>query len=241
MVGTARLLAAALEASVSRFVHVSTDEVYGELPWRDPSGSPKRKELGDQTLSAQVRFTEDTPIAPRSPYAATKAASDHLASAYHLTHGLDVVITRCSNNYGPRQYPEKMIPLMINSALRGASLPVYGDGLYVRDWIHVDDHCRGLISAAQNGVAGRVYNFGADCEWTNLSVVHEIIDLLGASESLIEFVEDRPGHDRRYAIDASRACAELGWSSEIDFQEGLKDTVEWYRNHSDWIEAVTGL
>ncbi len=241
VVGTARLLAAALEASVSRFVHVSTDEVYGELPWRDPSGSPKRKELGDQTLSAQVRFTEDTPIAPRSPYAATKAASDHLASAYHLTHGLDVVITRCSNNYGPRQYPEKMIPLMINSALRGASLPVYGDGLYVRDWIHVDDHCRGLISAAQNGVAGRVYNFGADCEWTNLSVVQEIIDLLGASESLIEFVEDRPGHDRRYAIDASRACAELGWSSEIDFQEGLKDTVEWYRNHSDWIEAVTGL
>ena len=244
VVGTATMLSAAAETSVSRFINVSTDEVYGELPWRDPkeceSGFPDVPGKGmSRRVEDRERFTEDTPLAPRSPYAATKAAADHLSHAYHVTHGLDVVITRCSNNYGSRQYPEKLIPLMVRKALRRDSLPVYGDGLHVRDWIHVDDHCRGLIAAARHGVAGRVYNFGGDSERTNLSVVSDILEVLGLSASLIEFVEDRPGHDRRYAIDASRARRELGWSPQIEFEKGLERTVEWYRSQSDWLEVVT--
>ena len=244
VVGTAMTLAAALETSVSRFINVSTDEVYGELPWRDP----KEYEGGfsevlgqgmNRSVDDRERFTEDTPLSPRSPYAATKAAGDHLSHAYHVTHGLDVVITRCSNNYGSRQYPEKLIPLMVRKALKGDSLPVYGDGLHVRDWIHVDDHCRGLIAAARHGTAGRVYNFGGDSERTNLSVVSDILEVLGLSDSLIEFVKDRAGHDRRYAIDASRARDELGWSPQIEFGQGLESTVEWYRSQSDWLEVVT--
>jgi len=211
---------------------------------RDPkeceSGFPDVPGKGmSRRVEDRERFTEDTPLAPRSPYAATKAAADHLSHAYHVTHGLDVVITRCSNNYGSRQYPEKLIPLMVRKALRRDSLPVYGDGLHVRDWIHVDDHCRGLIAAARHGVAGRVYNFGGDSERTNLSVVSDILEVLGLSASLIEFVEDRPGHDRRYAIDASRARRELGWSPQIEFEKGLERTVEWYRSQSDWLEVVT--
>lgn len=225
--GTAVLLSAALRAGVRRFVQVSTDEVYGELPWVDPE------------QGAGPRFTEETPLAPRSPYSATKAAGDHLALAYHTTHGLDVVVTRCSNNYGPFQHPEKLIPLMITRAMADEPLPVYGDGLYVRDWIHVSDHCRGLLAAAERGRAGRVYNFGGDAERTNLSVVRQILRMLGKPETLVQHVTDRPGHDRRYAIDHARATRELDWRPERDFDDGLADTVQWYLEHEPWSAAVT--
>lgn len=243
VMGTATMLAAALDAGVGRFVQVSTDEVYGELPWWDPgcaADEQRPDSPGDppQPAAAEVRFTEETPLAPRSPYAATKAAADHLVHAYHVTHRLDTVITRCSNNYGPRQYPEKLIPLMIRKALSGDSLPVYGDGLHVRDWIHVDDHCRGLIAAARIGEAGRVYNFGGDSERTNLQVVRAILAALEAPEALIDFVEDRPGHDRRYGIAFSRAQEELGWAPEADFSSALAETVAWYRSHPHWVDSV---
>jgi len=229
VMGTATLLAAALAAGVSRFVHVSTDEVYGELPWRDPAD-------GDPDAP---KFTEDTPLAPRSPYSASKAASDHLALAYHATHGMDVVVTRSSNNYGPYQFPEKLLPVMITRALEDGPLPVYGDGLHVRDWIHVSDHCSGLLAAAERGRAGRVYNFGGNAERTNLSVVKELLGILEKPESLITHVTDRKGHDRRYAIDASRARTELGWEPRMDFATGLRETIEWYRAHAAWRSAVT--
>ncbi|GMV08157.1 MAG: dTDP-glucose 4,6-dehydratase [Gemmatimonadota bacterium] len=228
VLGTQTLLAAALELGVGRFVHVSTDEVYGELPWRDPDdGDP-----------SPPRFTEDTPLAPRSPYSASKAASDHLALAYHTTHGMDVVVTRCSNNYGPYQFPEKLIPLMITHAREDRALPVYGDGLYVRDWIQVVDHCRGIVAAAEEGRAGRVYNFGGDAERTNLSVVRALLRALGKPEDRIEHVKDRKGHDRRYAIDFGRAEAELGWRPSVTFEEGLADTVRWYLENEDWWRRV---
>jgi dTDP-glucose 4,6-dehydratase len=229
VLGTATLLSAALDAGVRRFVQVSTDEVYGELPWRDPA---------DRSGDDAPRFTEDTPLAPRSPYSATKAAADHLALAYHATHGLDVVVTRCSNNYGPFQYPEKLIPLMITRAVADEPLPVYGDGLHVRDWLHVEDHCQGLLAAAERGRAGRVYNFGGGEERTNLSVVTEILSILGKPRRLIEHVQDRPGHDRRYAIDASRAGAELDWLPTKHFTDGLRETVAWYRESQVWCNAV---
>jgi dTDP-glucose 4,6-dehydratase len=227
VVGTQVLLAAARDRGVDRFVQVSTDEVYGDLPWHDPDAP----EPGP-------KFTESTPLAPRSPYAATKAAADLLAFAYHATHGMDVVVTRCGNNYGPYQFPEKLIPLTIVNALEGEPLPVYGDGLNVRDWIHVDDHCRGVHAALAKGRAGRVYNFGADAERTNLTVVRAILDAVGASDDLITFVTDRPGHDRRYAIDASRAEDELGWKPERSFDEGLAATVRWYIENRSWWERV---
>ncbi|HET9947952.1 MAG TPA: dTDP-glucose 4,6-dehydratase [Longimicrobiales bacterium] len=230
VLGTGTLLAAALDAGVRRFVQVSTDEVYGELPWRDP-------EDGDP---GAPRFTEDTPLAPRSPYSASKAGGDHLALAYHATHGMDVVVTRCSNNYGPYQHPEKLIPLMITRALADEPLPVYGDGLHVRDWIHVRDHCAGLLAAAERGRPGRVYNLGAGSERTNLSLVRELLGILEKPESLIEHVEDRPGHDRRYAIDASRAAEELGWSPSVALSEGLRETVAWYCAHRAWCRTVAG-
>ena len=229
VLGTGTLLAAALEAGVRRFVQVSTDEVYGELPWRDP-------EDGDPHAP---RFTEDTPLAPRSPYSASKAAGDHLALAYHTTHGMDVVVTRCSNNYGPYQYPEKLLPVVITRALENRPAPVYGDGLYVRDWIHVRDHCTGILAAAEQGRPGRVYNFGGAAERTNLSVIRDILRILGKPESLVERVKDRPGHDRRYAIDASRAKEELGWAPSVRLEEGLEETVDWYRTNRAWCEAVT--
>jgi len=218
VVGTHVLLSTALELGVERFVQVSTDEVYGELPWRDPQTAEGPGE----------RFTEETPLAPRSPYSATKAAADHLALSYHTTHGMDVVVTRCSNNYGPYQHPEKLIPLMVTRALAGEPLPVYGDGLNVRDWIHVADHCAGLVAALERGGAGRVYNFGGDAERTNLQVVHAILDHLERPRDLIEFVTDRKGHDRRYGVDASRAKAELGWAPTRDFEEALAETMDWY-------------
>ncbi len=228
VLGTQTLLAAALALEVGRFVHVSTDEVYGELPWRDPAD-------GDPTAP---KFTEDTPLAPRSPYSASKAASDLLALAYHTTHGMDVVVTRCSNNYGPYQFPEKLIPLMITHALEDRPLPVYGDGLYVRDWIQVTDHCRGIVAAAEQGRAGRVYNFGGDAERTNLTVVKAILRTLGKPEDRVEHVKDRKGHDRRYAIEFSRAETELGWCPSVTFEEGLADTVRWYLENETWWRRV---
>jgi dTDP-glucose 4,6-dehydratase len=218
VLGTRVLLAGALEQKVPRFVQVSTDEVYGELPWMDP----------DDPNPDRPRFTEDTPLAPRSPYSATKAAADHLALAYHHTHGLDVVITRCSNNYGPYQDPEKLIPLMITHALAGKALPVYGDGLNVRDWIHVEDHCRGLDTVLRRGGGGEVYNLGGNEERTNLAVVRGTLEAVGADPGLLTFVEDRKGHDRRYAIDASKANEELDWEPRATFAEGLAATVAWY-------------
>jgi dTDP-glucose 4,6-dehydratase len=228
VLGTQILLAAALASKVPRFVQVSTDEVYGELPWADP-------ELQDPD---SVRFTEDTPLNPRSPYSASKAGADLLALSYHTTHRMDVVVTRCSNNYGPYQFPEKLIPLMVTNAMDGKDLPVYGDGLNVRDWIHVSDHCRGLHMALTRGRSGRVYNFGGNAERTNLRVVRAITSVLGRSDSLIRLVQDRRGHDRRYAIDHARAREELGWEPHVEFEEGLESTVNWYRENRGWWERV---
>jgi dTDP-glucose 4,6-dehydratase len=228
VVGTQTLLAAALARGVRRFVQVSTDEVYGELPWRDPA----------RDEADAPKFTEETPVAPRSPYSATKAAADHLALAYHVTHGLDVVVTRCSNNYGPRQFPEKLIPLTITHVLEDRPVPVYGDGLYVRDWVHVEDHCRGILAAAERGGAGRVYNFGGAAERTNLAVVHAILGAMNKRGHRIEHVEDRPGHDRRYAVDFSRAEHELGWCPRHRFDEALPATVVWYLENEAWWRRI---
>ncbi len=217
--GTQVLLEAARELGVKRFLHVSTDEVYGSL---GPTGL----------------FTETTPLAPTSPYSASKASSDLLALAYAHTFGLPVVVTRCSNNYGPYQFPEKLIPLMIANAVRELPLPVYGDGMNVRDWIHVEDHCRGLLAALERGADGEVYNFGAASERHNLHIVKQVLGLLGKPESLIAFVKDRPGHDRRYAIDASKAQAKLGWAPRHAFEDALAATVRWYVEHRPWWERI---
>src|SRR3954453_12743964 len=204
--GTLRLLEAARAASVRRFVQVSTDEVYGSL---GPTGA----------------FEETTPIAPRSPYSASKAAADHLVNAYHHTHGMDVVITRCSNNYGPYQFPEKLIPLMILNAFEGKPLPVYGDGLYVRGWIHVEDHCEAIDRGLEGGRPGEVSNIGAENDRPTLEVVRAILRLCGRDESLIRHVPDRPGHDRRYAMNAGKVRGELGWKPRRDFETGIAETV----------------
>ena len=217
--GVQVLLEAARRQGVKRFVQVSTDEVYG-------------------SLGPQGRFSETTPLAPNSPYAASKAAADLLVRSYHVTHQMDVVTTRCSNNYGPCQFPEKLIPLMILNALEQRPLPVYGDGLYSRDWIHVDDHCRALQMVLEKGRAGAVYNIGGDREEKNLEVVRRILKAVGRSEELIQYVQDRPGHDRRYAIDAGLIRSELGWRPRIPFEEGLQQTVHWYQNHSEWVQGV---
>ena len=225
VVGVATLLSGALDSGVQRFIQVSTDEVYGELPWLDPE---------NHDSSESPRFTEETALSPRSPYSATKAAADHLTLAYHATHGLDAIVTRCSNNYGPNQHPEKLIPLMITYALQDRYLPLYGDGLHIRDWIHVTDHCRGLLAAAEKGIAGRVYNFGGDTERTNLSVIEDILEILDKPKDLIQYVQDRLGHDRRYAIDSSRAQSELDWEPATKFSEGLLETVDWYVTNQEW-------
>jgi len=217
--GTQVLLEAARELPVKRFLHVSTDEVYGSL---GPTGL----------------FTEDTPLAPSSPYSASKASSDLLALAYAHTFGVPVTVTRCSNNYGPFQFPEKLIPLMIANALRDLPLPVYGDGMNVRDWIHVEDHCRGLLAALEAGKPGRVYNLGASSERHNIDIVRQVLGLLGKPESLIRHVKDRPGHDRRYAIDSSRARDELSWAPRQRFEEALAATVRWYVERRGWWERV---
>ena len=219
-----------------RFLHVSTDEVYGSL---GPEGA----------------FSEETPYAPNSPYAASKAGADHLVRAWFHTFGLPVVITNCSNNYGPYQFPEKLIPLMILNALEARPLPVYGDGLNVRDWLHVDDHCRGILLALERGVPGEKYNIGGRNERTNLEVVDTLCDALdrlapaadnpamvaaghASYRALKAFVADRPGHDRRYAIDAEKIRCELGWQPHHDFASGIEQTVRWYLEHRDWCEAV---
>ncbi|QDT56782.1 dTDP-glucose 4,6-dehydratase [Caulifigura coniformis] len=219
VVGTQVLMDVCRELKIGRFVQVSTDEVYGSL---GPDGL----------------FTEDTPLAPNSPYSASKTAGDLLVRAYHHTFGFPAVITRCSNNYGPYQFPEKIIPLFISNALAGQSLPVYGQGLNVRDWIHVEDHCRGVEAALLKGRAGEVYNFGGRCELTNIELTRTLLRLLGKPESLIRHVTDRPGHDLRYAIDCSKAERELGWSPRISFADGLKSTIDWYLGHGEWVEHI---
>ncbi len=238
VVGTFRLLEAARrywseleepERSHFRFLHVSTDEVYGSL---GPTGA----------------FTEQSPYAPNSPYSASKAAGDHFARAYQHTYGLPVLLTNCSNNYGPFQFPEKLIPLMILNAIAGKPLPVYGDGQQVRDWLYVEDHCRAIRAVLARGTPGEVYNIGADCEQTNLAVVERIaaiVDRLRPKlphrpcSSLITFVTDRPGHDRRYAIDASKIRRELGWEPREGFESGLERTVRWYLENRAWVERIT--
>jgi dTDP-glucose 4,6-dehydratase len=217
--GTLALLEAARAAGVRRFLQVSTDEVYGSL---GPTGA----------------FEESTPLAPRSPYSASKAAADCFVMAFHHTHGMDVVITRCSNNYGPYQFPEKLIPLMIANAFEGQPLPVYGDGLYVRDWIHVDDHCEAIDAVLGGGRAGEVYNIGAENERPNLDVVRAVLRLTGRDESLIRHVPDRPGHDRRYAMNARKIRDELGWRPARSFDDGLEATVAWYRDNRAFTDRV---
>lgn len=213
--GTYQLLESARAAGVPRFVQISTDEVYGSL--------------GKDGL-----FHETTPLNPSSPYSASKASADLLVLANHHTFGQNVVVTRCSNNYGPYQYPEKLIPLMIIKAMRGESLPVYGDGGNIRDWIHVEDHCAGIQAVLEKGRSGEVYNLGASTEWKNLDIVRLILRLLGKPENLITFVKDRPGHDRRYAIDSTKIKAELGWSAAKKFDEAIADTIRWYVGNPDW-------
>lgn len=244
VMGTQTLLAAALDQGTGRFVQVSTDEVYGSLPWADPGEhgpeDERRPETDPSVRAASAagaagdRFTEETPLAPRSPYSASKAGADLLALAYYETHGLDVVVTRCTNNYGPHQFPEKLVPLMITRAMEGKTLPLYGDGLHVREWIHVHDHCRGIVAALERGRAGQVYNFGGGAERTNHWMAHRIVEETGADPGLIEHVRDRPGHDRRYAVDATKAEQELDWTPSIGLETGLRDTVAWYAKNRRW-------
>ena len=234
--GTFHLLSAALAyfreldsetQSNFRFLHVSTDEVYG-------------------SLGSEGYFTEQTPYDPSSPYSASKAASDHLVRAWHRTYGLPAIITNCSNNYGPYQFPEKLIPLMTLNAIEGKALPIYGDGLNIRDWLYVEDHCEALRIALSNGNVGETYNIGGDCEQTNIDVVTTICRTVDSllphlphrCEDLITYVKDRPGHDRRYAIDATR-MKQRGWRAQTDFESGIRETVRWYLEHRDWVDHIT--
>lgn len=220
VLGTQVLLDSCRAHGIGRFLQISTDEVYGSLGPADEA------------------FTEKHQLAPNSPYAASKAAADLLVRAYHKTHGMDVVITRCSNNYGPFQFPEKLIPLMISNALQDKELPVYGDGLNVRDWIHVVDHCRAVDVVLRKGVSGEVYNIGGNNEHPNLHIVRHILARLQKPESLMRFVKDRPGHDRRYAMDASKLTTELGWEPAISFEEGMNQTISWYIEHEAWWQRI---
>ena len=219
VIGTQVLLDAAREFKVRTYVQISTDEVYGSL---GPAGL----------------FTEETPLHPNSPYSASKAGADLLVQAYQHTFGLPAVITRCSNNYGPFQFPEKLIPLFVTNLLRDEPVPVYGDGLQIRDWIHVLDHCRGIQAAWRHGKSGEVYNFGGKSEKTNLELTHTLLRILNKPQSLIRPVADRPGHDRRYAIDCSKAERELGWQPQVSFEYGLADTIQWYQANSAWVAAI---
>ena len=221
IIGTQVLLDAARARRVKRFIQISTDEVMGSLPEHE-----------------KAFFTEDSPFAPNSPYAASKAAAEHLVRAAHHTFGLDTVITRCGNNYGPRQFPEKLLPLAISNALSGQTIPVYGDGCNVRDWIFVEDHCRAIFLAMEKGRSGAVYNVGARNERPNLDVVKTLLETLGKPQSLIRFVKDRPGHDRRYAIDPQLIESELGWLPRETWESGLQKTIQWYQQNPKWIERT---
>jgi dTDP-glucose 4,6-dehydratase len=221
VLGTQRLLDAARHHRVPMFVQISTDEVYGAL---GPDGE----------------FTEETPLHPSSPYSASKAAADWLVRSYFHTYGMPVVITRCSNNYGPYQYPEKFIPLMTTNALKGLPLPVYGEGAQVREWLHVEDHCRALEQVLRRGRPGEVYNIGSGHRLTNLQVAETILRLLGRPRSLLQFVADRPGHDFRYAVNCSKAKRELDWQPRYDWETGLRQTVAWYENNQAWVNSVRG-
>ncbi len=222
ILGTQVLLDAFKKMKIEKFLQVSTDEVYGSLP-------EDKKE---------IKFTEETPIAPNSPYSASKASADHLCRAYFHTHNLPILITRCSNNYGPYQFPEKLIPLMIAKALDGEKLPVYGDGKNVRDWLYVEDHCSGIMAVLQKGKYGEVYNIGGNNEWYNIDIVKLILEKLGKSDEQINYVKDRPGHDRRYAIDSSRIMNELGWKPKYQFPEGIEKTIQWYIDNESWWRKV---
>lgn len=219
--GTQVLLDAARARCVQRFIQVSTDEVLGSLP-----------------EDASAFFTEESPFAPNSPYAASKAAAEHLVRAAHHTFGVDTIVTRCGNNYGPRQFPEKFLPLMLSNALNDELVPVYGDGRNVRDWIYVDDHCRAILLALEKGRPGAVYNIGARNERQNIEVVESLLDTLGKPRSLIRFVKDRPGHDRRYAIDPSLIESELGWRPRETWESGLQKTLDWYRENGRWLKRA---
>ncbi|HXE76436.1 MAG TPA: dTDP-glucose 4,6-dehydratase [Candidatus Xenobia bacterium] len=216
VLGTQVLIEAARRQGIPRFIHISTDEVYG-------------------SAAEGVSFAEDAPLKPSSPYAASKAAADLLVLSYVRTYGFPAVILRCSNNFGPYQFPEKLIPLMIANALEDKALPVYGDGLNVRDWIYVEDHCRAIWRALVKGRTGEIYNIGGVAQKTNLEIVRALLRLLGKSESLITFVADRPGHDRRYALNSSKLRAELGWTPCHTFEDALERTVAWYRSHPEWL------
>jgi len=218
--GTTTLLEAAREYGIEKFLQVSTDEVYGSL--------------GDDG-----KFTEQTHISPNSPYSASKASADMLVRSYYKTFKMPVLITRCSNNYGPYQFPEKLIPLMIKNAREDKQLPVYGTGKNIRDWIHVLDHCSGIDLVLHKGQAGEVYNIGGENEWKNIDIVKEILKILGKPESLIKFVTDRPGHDFRYAIDPSKIKIELGWKPKYNFSGGLKETIQWYNDNQKWVDDCT--
>ncbi|NQV28224.1 MAG: dTDP-glucose 4,6-dehydratase [Rhodopirellula sp.] len=219
IVGTQVLLDASRKANIGRYLQVSTDEVYG-------------------TLGDDGYFTEDTPLAPNSPYSASKTAADLLVRAYFHTYGFPAVTTRCSNNYGPYQFPEKLIPLFISNARKDEPLPVYGKGNNVRDWIHVLDHCRGIDAALRNGEPGEVYNFGGNSELQNIELTFKLLDALGKPRTLIRHVEDRAGHDFRYAIDTTRVEHELGWKPQMDFETGLRSTIDWYLENTEWAERI---
>ncbi|MBQ3310565.1 dTDP-glucose 4,6-dehydratase [bacterium] len=217
--GTLNLLQACKELGIERYLQVGTDEVYG-------------------TLGKTGYFYETTPIQPNSPYSASKASADLLVRAYHETYGLPVLNTRCSNNYGPYQYPEKLIPFFISRLLKGQKVPVYGDGLNVRDWLYVYDHCEAIDVVLHKGKIGEVYNIGGHNEKTNMEITHLILDAMGKDESSIEYVQDRLGHDRRYAIANDKITSELGWEPSVTFEEGIKLTIDWYLNHQDWIKSI---
>ena len=214
VMGTQVLLDAAKSSNIKRFVHVSTDEVYGSI--------------------SEGSWPEDHPLLPNSPYSASKAGSDLLVRAYNRTHKLDTVITRCSNNYGQYQFPEKVMPLFVTNIIEGKKVPLYGNGLNVRDWLHVDDHCRGIALALTKGRAGEVYNIGGGTELTNVELTHKILKAMGVGEEFIQPVEDRKGHDLRYSVDISKINKELGYSPQVNFEEGLEQTINWYKNNEAW-------
>lgn len=216
IIGTQCLLNAARDFRLKRFIHISTDEVYGSAP-------------------ADVSFTEEAVLDPRSPYAASKASADHLVSAYANTFGISAIVLRCTNNYGPFQFPEKLIPLMIANAQENKSLPIYGDGMQERDWLFVEDYCRAIALALEKAKPGSIYNVSAGSPQPNLKIVKTILHHLGKPESLMQFVQDRPGHDRRYALDSSKIHRELGWEPAVSFEEGIRRTIEWYQSNSEWL------